>query len=494
MGTKASALAIGTDGIRWRPSGFPLGTALLSLAACVIAPNGSYAVVALALIWFPYLVMHPQAGLWFPPVLVMAASLLAVPTGYIGGWGYSPQLAFWAVAICIAFVATSLAVVRWRSLLFSRVREGVRPPPALYAFFGVSVAGAALGFAHGYSVSNVGKQFFGCLLFVAYFWFALKLTPSFRDIRRVVKFVAIPALVSGLIYTLMYVPIEGLVRDTILNDFAAGMACLLLPQLLSRRKDVKTKAALMSVGLMLVPVVNVLKRSVAGFAICVLLLYGLRSPSRRRRLFWLLGSFTLFGLLLATPLLNYVGRAVSKQPFISDFIPANVQTNYSVFLRLFEAEQMLANSGGPSILGTGLGSTLTWYDPYEKIRFTQQTVDSGWAYLLIKLGVLGLAVFIWLIGGLLIRAIRNVPARAHLALIFLVAFFTIEMVASPVVVYFATAPLAGMACGWLHVLNQHIEHEANAHYGVLTPGRQGVRRAPRPKPSPYRGPAPQGAT
>ena len=473
MGTQASALAIGSDEVRSRPSGFPLGTVLLSAAACLIAPNGSYATVALALVWFPYLVIHPEAGLWFAPVLVMAASLLATPEGFIAGWGYSPQLAYWAVAVCTAFVATSLAVARGRGSLLSRTRDAVQPPLALYVLFGVSVAGAALGLARGYPVANVGKQFFGCLLFAGYFWLALKLTPGLRDMKRVVRFVAIPAVVASLFYVAVYVPAKGLVRDTVLNDLSASVACLLLPQLLSRSKDVKTKAIVMSTALLMVPLVNTFKRSLAGFAICALLLYGLRSPSRRRRFLWLAGAFTIFTLLLATPLLNYVGRAVEKQPVISKLIPMNVQTNYSVYLRAVEAEQMLAFSGGPSLLGTGLGSTLTWYDPYSKMWFTQETVDLGWAYVIIKVGVLGLGVFIWLIGGLLIRSIRNVPAGAHLSLALLVAFFTVEMVASPVVVYFATAPWVGMACGWLHILNERAERGGTGVSPVKTHGQDG---------------------
>jgi len=49
--------------------------------------------------------------------------------------------------------------------------------------------------------------------------------------------------------------------------------------------------------------------------------------------------------------------------------------------------------------GTGLGSTVAWYDPYLHTIWTQETVDVGWAYLLIKLGVVGLAVFLWLVGA-----------------------------------------------------------------------------------------------
>ena len=111
MSSQASALAFGRNDVRWGSSSFPFGTILLSVVACLIAPSGSFAVVALAVVWFPYLVMHPQAGLWFGPVLVMLASLLASPTGFIAGWGYSPQLMFWAVAISIAFAATGISLI-----------------------------------------------------------------------------------------------------------------------------------------------------------------------------------------------------------------------------------------------------------------------------------------------------------------------------------------------------------------------------------------------
>jgi hypothetical protein len=333
----------------------------------------------------------------------------------------------------------------------------VRPPLGLYAFFGLSVVSAALGLWRGYSAANVAKQFFGCLLFAAYFWFALRLTPSLRDIKRVTKIVSVGALVSGLAYVLAYVPLRGVVRDTILNDYTAGIACLLLPQLLSGGTRVRTKALLMTCALLAVPIVDTFKRSVAGFGICALLFFGLRSRSRAGRYAWLAGSFVLFTLFIATPLLDYAGRVVAKEPILSRLIPENTETNYSVYLRLLEAKEKLASSGGVSLLGTGLGSSLSWFNPYSNGWFTEETISLGWAYVLIKLGVLGLAVFVWVVGGPLIKSIRIAPGGAHLALALLVSFFIVEMAGSPVVVYFATAPWVGTACGWLHIFNCEAE-------------------------------------
>jgi hypothetical protein len=426
-------------------------------AAIFLIPSGSYRTVALAVVWAPYLILRPKAGLWFTPALVMAASLLAPPEGYKSGWGPSPELPFWAIAISISFVATAVGAALTPGVLLNRGRRPVRMPLPLYIFLGVSVAAATLGLARGYSMPDVGKQLFGCLLFVGYFWLAIALTPRPAEARRVMKAVAVAALLFSCLYLAVYVPVSGLLRDTPQNDYSGSLAVLLLPDVLSLGSRARRKALGMMAVLLAVVFVNTLKRSVLGFGVCVLLLFGLRSRSKTRRYLWLLGSQALIVLLLATPALNYLGRAVAKQPLLSRLIPADVQTNYSVYLRAVQAEQILASTGGPSLLGTGLGSTLSWYDPYAHAVWTQETVDVGWAYVLIKLGILGLAVFLWLIGGILLRAVRQIPRGVHLGLVLLVVFFAAEMVADPMFVYFTTAPWIGAACGWLHVFNERAD-------------------------------------
>src|SRR5205807_7197890 len=76
-----------------------------------------------------------------------------------------------------------------------------------------------------------------------------------------------------------------------------------------------------------VPFIAQWKRAMAGFAICALLLFGLRSRAMLRRCVWLLASFVLFTLLLSTPILSYVGQAVANNTALSRLIPADVQAN-----------------------------------------------------------------------------------------------------------------------------------------------------------------------
>jgi hypothetical protein len=428
-------------------------------AAVLVIPGGEYRVVALSVAWVPFLIFQPKAGLWFAPALMMAASILAPPAGFEWGVGYSPELIFWATASCVALVATLVACYRLRSKISTK-RIGL--PVPFYAFAAISIVGTIVGFRRGYPLTNVAKQFYGCLLFLAYFWFAVEIAPKVVDIKRVIRAIAAATALFCAVYVVQHLWTHKDVHLTILSDYSGSLAALLLPELLpGKNRGSRKKLLAMMILFLSVPILAEFKRSIAGFVICAVLLIGLRSATRLRRYTWLLAGFLIFSILLATPILDYVGDAVAKEPILSGLVPQNVQSNYSVYLRLVESEQMLATTG-ISALGTGLGSTLSWYDPYAHVTWTQETVDIGWVYLLIKLGVVGLAVFVWLIGSLLVRALREVPKGIHLGLALVVVFFTIDMIAGFAFVYFMSAMWAGASCGWLHVLNNRTEFPSAA--------------------------------
>jgi hypothetical protein len=105
------------------------------------------------------------------------------------------------------------------------------------------------------------------------------------------------------------------------------------------------------------------------------------------------------------------------------------------------------------ILGTGLGSTLSWYDPMSGVTWEQETLDVGWVYLLVKLGLVGTAAFVWFAWGLGTRAIGAFKDTLHVGLFVLFVFQLLQMIADPFFVYFMTAPWAGTTCAFLHILN-----------------------------------------
>jgi len=438
----------------------------LGTVASIALLGPTYGLVAASLTWVPYVFVHPREGLWVTPALVMVASIVSPPEGFQWGVGYSPELVFWAIAICLVF-ATMLVRYFWSGE--KSISKGSRfvsgnPPVAFYALAIVSLLAAIVGVTHGYILPNVAKQLFGCALLCGYFLLALKFAPTQNDIEYVLSRVFLAGTLCAVTYLgiyLYHVPELGFRKDlTILSTYAGGLTVLLMPQILTKgRSTLRVQHLGLAVILFGVPLLAQFKRAIAACVICGFLVVGMRAKSNWRRYTYVAMAFTLFTLALSTSLLNPIGAWFSKYPALQDLFPQDVQTHYSVFLRLEEFRQVLESLGTVPILGTGLGSTFSWYDPYAGVTWEQETLDVGWLYLLVKMGIVGTVVFVWFVCRLGHSALRRPLNGNHLGLFLLMVFHLLQMVADTLFVYFMTAAWAGMACGFLHTLNRGIGAE-----------------------------------
>jgi hypothetical protein len=416
--------------------------------------------VALSVACAFFVFLHPREGLWITPTLVMVASLLAPPEGFQWGAGYSPELIYWAIAVCLPFAAMAVryAWTREESRGGSAIGCRVAPPRAFYGFAIISIFATVVGLLHGYPLQNVLKQFFGCALLCGYFLFALRFAPRQKDIEAVVGSAIAAGIACAAFYECIYLyrlPELGFHKElTILSSYAGGLAVQLLPDFSGSNRDGRPRRALvLSVILLGVPLLAQFKRAIAACLICVALAVGLRSAVRWRRYFYVITAFLLFTAMIGTDLLNPVGAWFSKYPALKDLFPEDVQSHYSVYLRATESSQVIESLGGVPTVGTGLGSTVSWYDPIARTTWEQETLDVGWVYLVVKLGLIGTAAFVWFVCGLGSRAINLIKNPLHLGLLLLLVFQLLQMVADPFFVYFMTACWAGTTCGFLHVLN-----------------------------------------
>ncbi|HXX22849.1 MAG TPA: hypothetical protein VEO19_06850 [Terriglobia bacterium] len=419
-----------------------------------------YGLVGLSTIWSSYVFFHPREGLWITPALVMAASLVCPPEGFQWGAGYSPELAYWAIAVCLPFAAMLLRYV-WSKREKSERRTamgGVSPPRAFYVFAAISVLAVVIGLFRGYPILNILKQFFGCALLCGYFLLGLRFAPNRGDIEEVMGRTIAAGVVCAAIYEGIYlyqVPELGLRKElTILSAYAGGLAVLLFARFIGKKTGTRSRLGLLLATILLgVPLLAQFKRAVAACFICAALALGLRSPSRRKRYFYVATAFLLFTAMITTDLLNPIGAWFSRYPDLQSLFPEDIQSSYSVFLRTTESTQVIESLGGVPLLGTGLGSTLSWYDPMTGVTWEQETLDVGWVYLLVKLGLVGTAAFVWLAWGLGTRAIGAFKDTLHVGLFLLFVFQLLQMIADPFFVYFMTAPWAGTTCAFLHILN-----------------------------------------
>ena len=431
-----------------------------AFAAAIALGGGMYGVVVLGLAGAPYALSQPKTGMWLSLGLIMIASLIAPPAGFEFGYGYSPELTYWAIATCLFLVALLVRYLQPAARTESEPssQSMVRLPKAFLAFVGVSLFSGLLGLLRGYPLLDVAKQFYGCLLFIAYFLFAIRFVNTAQDIEHVMDRFKKAGLFCAVVYVIIYlcrVPTEGLRKElTILSAYSGGLAVLYLPRLLNNKKiSERLNMVLPFMAFLLVPLFAQYKRAILAVVTCGLLVKGLCSPSIRWRYFYTAFAFAAFTVVLATNILNPIGAYFSKYESLRMLFPEDIQSSYSVYLRLEELRQVLASLGGVPMFGTGMGSTLIWYDPYSKIWFEQQTMATGWGYLIVKMGIVGTFAFCWLVVQTIHSSLARPLSGLRLGLFLLFVFQFLQMVADPFFVHFMTSLWAGMTCGFLYVAN-----------------------------------------
>jgi hypothetical protein len=463
MATGPTAWKVGLNEAQLRAGSWPvLQTLLLVLGttASICLLDRFYVLIALSMVWAPYVFFHPREGLWVAPSFILVASLTSPPEAFVWGVGYSPELVYWAIGICVLFVTMLIRYVHAeeKSGVRARSLRKLIPPRGAYAFAAISVIAAVIGVAHGFALQNVAKQFFGCVLLCGYFFFALRFAPAKEDIEQVIDRIVYVAVICSLIYIALFFSLfseESFSSHlTVLSTYNGGLVVLLLPRIFRDKIGVRIdRTVIVALILFAVPVLAQFKRAVVACVLCVFLAWGLRSGSRRRRYIYLATAFLVFALMLSTSLLNPIGAWFSKHSDLENFLPEDVQSHYSVFLRVQEFRQVMDSLGSVPVFGTGLGSTITWFDPLAKVYWDQETLDIGWLYLLAKMGIVGTAAFIWFIGPLSTAALRKRVSGLHLALLLLLVFHLVLMIADASFVYFMTAGWEGTACAFLYIMN-----------------------------------------
>lgn len=423
-----------------------------------------YGLIVLSLVWAPYVFMNPQEGLWVSPGFILAASLISPPEGFVAGVGYSPELTYWAVGICVLFAAMLIRYLQsWVRLKkesdsAGEIQQRIPLSRGFYAFAIISLVAAGVGVVHGYSLQNVAKQFFGCVLLCGYFLFALQFAPSTKEIEQILTRITYVAVLCSLIYLAMYFSVLAeenfSAHLTALVFFDGALFVLLVPRFLPENGYFRmSRSLVVAVFLFIIPVLAQLKRVVGGCIVCGLLAWGLRSHSRVKRYVCVVACFAALTLALTTGLLSPIGTWLSKYADWGYLVPEDVQSHYSVVTRVEEFNQVIDSMGRVPLLGNGFGSTLTWYDPFAKVYWDQETLDNGLLYLLVKMGIAGTVAFIWFVCPLGAVSLRNRLSGLHLALFLLLVFHLLQMLADVTFFYFLTAGWVGTTCAFLHILN-----------------------------------------
>jgi hypothetical protein len=396
-----------------------------------------YLILGLALGLAILIVRQPEEAVPSGWLFMMAAMVLLpsearlrfIDVKYDQAW----QMYFWAAGSLIVSLA-ALYRIGFSSVL--------RAPAALKAFLLVVIASSIHGFIQGNAPSYVIRQLYGSILFVLYFVIAYAAGDEELLFRRMKAFGGLMALALFVYYASVFSQFGFHKEDTsITTQFGLVASFLFVKGLMERRTSWLGASTLVFGASLLFFMRHVLLDFLFAAAVAL----AIRSAKRIQRVIYfsvaaliLLPSIFPFGAQLVLDQLEKVPEAMALLPTGTAGIGSLVSRN----LELVNAAATLLKS---PMLGAGMGSQLAWDDPALG-SVEQAYVDNGWAYVMLKMGCLGILAFGWL----LFTILRCISRESLSVSIPLLAILMIAMFSEPICFQFTTSPIAGALAGTLY--------------------------------------------
>jgi O-antigen ligase len=417
--------------------------------------SASAAIIALSAALMPYLFLRPRDALWLAPAFMIIAVTVAPQTYRFLGEGTPPEFYYWAIGLFLITVPLTVRVLFQRQWsVFPKKHSAVRPwPRALVAFVVVSVAAAMEGLRGGYDASYVVRQFYGAVLFFVYFMGALAFIQEPQGIATVIRRVRRFALLSCLLAVWWYFQeLESFVLfKQHLVAYSVSLAAFSVGEFLFTRSLRARLFLALQVALLALPAVLARGRGALGALFIVAIAgLGFMTSSQKKRVVVVAAAIVLMMLGITADLFTPIAEYTSRIELLGGVIPQTVRDDPSYLGRVNQMNSAIEVVLESPLLGLGLGSTLTFYNPgYDSFQ-TEALVDHGYAYLLSKFGLLGLVTFGALVFSVLRRSGMAPSDATHLGLLLVLLFNLILMINGPIWLHFLTAAWVGTTVGLLY--------------------------------------------
>jgi hypothetical protein len=390
----------------------------------------------------------PGAGLLF---LFAAQILLPFSARFVYQSSDTSRMYYWATGLLIITVA---AVMR---LSLRRVFD---VPLSAKVFLGVALASAVHAEAQGAATSYVVRQFYGILLLVVYFGIALHAGDEDLLLRRARTFGCVCAL-AFLAYYVAVFGEYGFHREMGTNGTQASMFAILL--VIAGVSARKISWVLSAVVPLLVPALLFMRRDLLTFLVALPIALVVRSRTWKLRL-----AYCVLAVLLALPgvyprVAQSVGDQLKRAPIIGEVLPSTTENAASLYDRAVQAGVALNALRTHPWLGEGLGAGFefetAFHGPVETVY-----VDSGWAYLFQKTGLVGAVAFLWFLITVFAGFSRESPGLTAC----LLSAALVTMFSEPVFFHFTTAPFVGTFAGLLLARKDRVRKAAALTRGQVS--------------------------
>jgi hypothetical protein len=343
------------------------------------------------------------------------------------------QMYFWAAGSLIVALAGLYSV---------GISSALRAPAAVKAFFVIALASSVYGFVEGNAPSYVIRQLYGSILFVFYFIIAWAAGDEDLLFRRMKAYGAVLALALFVYYASVFSQFGFHKEDTSITTQMGLIASFLFAKGLVEKRTSWFVASSIVFGASLL---FFMRHVLLTFLFAVAISLAVRSARRIQRIFY----FLIAALILLPSIFPFGAQVVldqlEKLPAIYTLLPQGTTDTTSLVSRNLELVTAAGTLLKSPILGAGMGSQLAWEDPAMG-SIEQAYVDNGWAYVMLKMGCLGILTFCWL----LFTILRATSHQSLAVSISLLAILLIAMFSEPICFQFTTSPIAGALLGLLY--------------------------------------------
>jgi hypothetical protein len=467
----------------FRPAAMPEGLALVRpvywIAASLVAGVALYlggiqaVVIAAAALIALWAFAEPRTALWLATLFMTCLFVFFQREAPLGE-EVPEEFFYWGTGIALITAGLSIATLFSRQVDWAITRRRLTTPPslAMLALLFVILSATVYGLFVGNQVFAVIRQLFGCLLLPVYFFLALALFRTPGDVDRWLAHVSWVVALGSAWYVVKLGHVSfmrgGYYREqSPLSSYAGAVALMACAMLIARRRIGVRLQALAQLALCVFAIVLMGSRSAVGSVLAAGIAITLLAMGRRRVILVVL----LVSLLpLAAGLAPYLmTRLLDSRGLAGDVAGRFIFTlseDQSYQGRVVQTQVVLDMVNKQPVLGAGMGSENSFVMPGEG-RVKVASVDNGWGYLLLKMGYVGLAVFLALVLALLktglsgLAGVRSAMLRADsLAVVGAFLYALVSFLSGPIFFHFSVAPFFATVLGALVALGGMREQAA----------------------------------
>lgn len=375
---------------------------------------------------------------------------------------------YWGAGLALITAGLCGAALFSREADWPVIRKRMNAPAslAMAAMLAVTVGAAANGLLLGNLPFAVVRQLFGCMLFPVYYFVALALFRSSKDIHRWLLRVNW-AVALGALWYAQRLSFASMARgiyfreQSPLTGYAGAIGVIAFANIIEQRSIWRWLQAVTQATLCVMAIVLMGNRAALASLIVASGLLVIVVVRRRG-----LTAMTLAIVLVAGAIgggFYFSNRFLENRGLGGDIARRfiiNVSEDQSFQGRMAQMDAVMNTMRERPTLGAGMGSETRFLTPAEG-RVRVASVDNGWGYVMLKMGLLGLAVFIVLLALLLRESFRHLlkfpvgTLRANtMALLGVLLYGIVVFWSGPGFFHFTSAGFFGTALAGIVVLSE----------------------------------------